>query len=107
MKNTGMPTGKGTRGSCRGCRRAIADGRASWCSANRVGRAQLPLEKHHACKLTDGDVATIRARAAAGESRQSLADKYGVNRVYISKLIAGRSRRAPTRHTARAGERPA
>jgi len=55
MSNTGKPkSGKGVRGACRGCHRAIGDC-ATWCSANRVGRMALPL---------DSDLAGMKAREA-------------------------------------------
>lgn len=44
-------------------------------------------------KLTDEQVKEIRDRyAARGATQQALADRYGVTRVHISRIISGASR---------------
>jgi hypothetical protein len=45
--------------------------------------------KHHAAKLTEGDIPEIRKRLAAGESQGAIARDYKVNRTAISKIHRG------------------
>lgn len=90
MNNTGKPkSGKGVRGACRGCRRAIGDC-APWCSANRVGRQQLPL---------DSDIKGMRMRAREGQptAAQVLMRNMVEDLVdgAMAKLREARSTRAP------------
>lgn len=63
-------------------RDCIAKGRA------RRGKAR-PGQRHHAAKLTDEQVAEIRARAAAGESKRSIARSFGVWDSAIVRICNG------------------
>lgn len=49
--------------------------------------------RHHAAKLTDDDVRSIRLRRAAGDGPGVLAAEYGVDRVTIWAIAARRQRR--------------
>jgi len=42
---------------------------------------------HHLAKLTDEQVLEIRAAAKAGESRKTLAERFGVRQGAISKIV--------------------
>ncbi|QHB41407.1 endonuclease [Mycobacterium phage Megiddo] len=42
---------------------------------------------HGLAKLTDDDVRAIRAASAAGESYRSLAQRYGVNKFHIGRIV--------------------
>lgn len=44
---------------------------------------------HHAAKLTEDDVRAIRARHAAGETQQAIADTLSIQREGVGKVIRG------------------
>lgn len=49
-------------------------------------------ENHYRCKLSDKDVATIRARVAKGDTQTAILKDYKVSRMTIYRIISGRSR---------------
>jgi hypothetical protein len=56
------------------------------------GRRRPPVGTLNAsARLTEGDVADIRAAAAAGRLHHEIARKYGVTRAAISHVIQGRT----------------
>jgi hypothetical protein len=57
--------------------------RGAWGSVHGAG------ESHRFSKLTQADVASIRARFARGEKVGRLAAEYGVHQSSVSKVIAG------------------
>ena len=66
-------------------------------SADMVARGRSPRgSRSGASKLTERQVAEIRARQAAGELHRVLAADYGVSRVTITNLVTGKSRRHVT-----------
>ena len=48
-------------------------------------------EQHFRARLTEDDVRTIRARAAAGETQRPLAREYGVDQATISNIVTRKS----------------
>lgn len=46
-------------------------------------------ERHHSAKLTEADVATIRA--AIGESYTSLSKRFGISKTAVARIIKGRT----------------
>lgn len=54
------------------------------------GLAQFDYESHPLVKLTERDVRSILAEAAAGTPRHELAHRYGVNASTISKIALGK-----------------
>jgi len=48
-------------------------------------------ELHPRARLTEDDVRTIRARAAAGETQRPLAREYGVDQATISNIVTRKS----------------
>lgn len=62
-------------------------------SADMVAKGrQAHGERNPRARLSDADVATIRARCAAGESRASVARAFGVSGPYVSTLALGQYR---------------
>jgi hypothetical protein len=61
--------------------------------ARNKGRLKVG-ERHPAAKLTDAQVAEIRAACAAGEHHGPVAIRYGVTRHHVGRLARGTSRRA-------------
>lgn len=55
-------------------------------------------ERHHAAKLSDEQVAELRAKAASGRSGRSLALEYGIRSAQASAIIRGAARREAMRH---------
>lgn len=54
-------------------------------------------ERHHCAKITDAEVAAMRASYAAGAaSQRTLAIQYGMSREAVRNIVRGRTRRAPT-----------
>lgn len=69
--------------------------REMWARGRAICR--LPRragEAHYAARLTDRDVAEIRASAASGTSRQALATRFRVAKNYVDMLVAGSRRPA-------------
>lgn len=46
-------------------------------------------EAHHMCRLSDADVAAVRARVLAGERQVALAREFGVVPSHVSKIVSG------------------
>lgn len=63
---------------------AISNGRQA---AHRGRLRPLRGEASPKARLSDADVAQIRSLFAAGHSRQSIADAYGISRSYITQLV--------------------
>jgi len=61
---------------------------------NRTRLAPVRGERHYAAKLTDADVARIRARA--GEPHLSIARDFGVNSSTVRSIILGHTWKQPT-----------
>jgi hypothetical protein len=59
-------------------------------------------ERHGSVKLTDAQIAELRARASAGEQQRSLATAYGIAESYVSRIVRGVRRAEETRHDDRA-----
>jgi hypothetical protein len=51
-------------------------------------------EQHWAARLSDAQIAEIRARRAAGETQTALAREYGVRQSTISRIVNGKRRAA-------------
>lgn len=90
-------TTKRTRRRCRACQREhsrVFDAkqrkanpspiRPRWTGLARQGQA------HPRAKLTDADVAAIRARHTAGEPLRVVAQAFGVSRSAVSRIVLGR-----------------
>lgn len=71
-----------------------------WCThrenmqhAFRTGLTPLPTsgpgEQSPAARLSWGDVRVIRRQAAQGQSRQAIADKFGVSKSNINQIVRG------------------
>lgn len=58
------------------------------------GRINPTRPKGQPFKLTDAQVAEVRRRAAAGESRKSLSQAFGLSKTPIAKILRGDSRPA-------------
>lgn len=66
-------------------------------SADMVARGRSPRgSRSGASKLTESQVAEIRARQAAGELHRVLAADYGVSRVTITNIVSGKTWRHVT-----------
>jgi hypothetical protein len=58
----------------------------------RSGRAAKG-ERHHCCRLSDRQIAEMRARSAAGESNRALGRAFGVNHSHVSRVCSGKKRK--------------
>lgn len=58
----------------------------------RHGRWRPVGELHGRCKLTDGDIAKMRNRAAVGESGAAIARDFGVSVSHANRVIRGEQR---------------
>lgn len=50
-------------------------------------------EQHHACRLSDVQVVTIRRAVADGASRWEVAAQYGIHKAHLDKLVSRRLRK--------------
>lgn len=68
-----------------------ASGDDHW--SRRAPERVVANERHGMARLTDEDVARLRAERAAGADRATLASRYGVSRTHVSRIVSGRSRK--------------
>ncbi len=85
---------------CTRPRRLVSRGLCSWCyetmrRSGHLDRYPDRVGRKHTQHLTEEDVATIRARyAAGGVTQKELAAEYGVNPPWVSRIVNGKGWRA-------------